>query len=217
MKWIFALALLGVVLAGLVCSVRLGWWLPAVPQANEWGHFSGEPVTRWLANGRGMELVEEFSYVDPRGKKWLAKPGAQLDGASIPRAFWSVVGGPYEGPYRNASIVHDTECAAKTEKSDHVHLMFYEACRCGGLSEADAKMLYTAVYHFGPKWSFRDEVRAVVLANGTRETHTVRVAVPTFAAVEPPDDPTMERLQAHIRKNAPSLTELQKLDWDKLP
>ena len=30
--------------------------------------------------------------------------------------------------------------------------MFYEACRPGGVGEQKAKLMYAAVYHFGPKW-----------------------------------------------------------------
>src|SRR5712692_9140850 len=33
--------------------------------------------------------------------------------ASIPRAFWSVIGGPLEGQYRNASVFHDVACDQK--------------------------------------------------------------------------------------------------------
>jgi len=31
--------------------------------------------------------------------------------------------------------------------------MFYEACRDGGVGEQKAKLMYAAVYHFGPKWA----------------------------------------------------------------
>ena len=44
-------------------------------------------------------------------------------------------GGPLDGPYRNASIVHDVACVSMTDPWDDVHFMFYEACRCGGVPE----------------------------------------------------------------------------------
>lgn len=31
--------------------------------------------------------------------------------------------------------------------------MFYEACRAGSVGEQKAKLMYAAVYHFGPKWT----------------------------------------------------------------
>ena len=100
-----------------------------------------------------MRLTEPFTYIDGRGKQWLAPSGAEVDGASIPRAFWTLVGGPFEGQYRNASVIHDVACRQRTETSDDVHLMFYNACRCGGVPEQKAKALYLAVYHFGPQWT----------------------------------------------------------------
>ena len=30
--------------------------------------------------------------------------------------------------------------------------MYYEACRCGGVGKIKAKLMYAAVYHFGPRW-----------------------------------------------------------------
>jgi hypothetical protein len=40
--------------------------------------------------------------------------------------------------------------------------MYYEACRCGRTNVVQAKTMYYAVYHFGPRWrlvgrSLRDE------------------------------------------------------------
>lgn len=82
---------------------------------------------------------------------WPPK-GSVVDGASIPKIFWSFVGGPFEGQYRNASIVHDTECDAKTYAWQAVHRMFYNASRAGGVGWIKAHVLYAAVYYFGPRW-----------------------------------------------------------------
>ena len=96
--------------------------------------------------------------------------GSVVDGASIPQVFWSLVGGPFEGEYRNASVVHDVACDRKSEPWEAVHLMFYNACRCGGVGEKKAKLLYWAVYLGGPRW-----VRKVV-ENG----------MPVYEALRPP-------------------------------
>src|SRR5262245_32434634 len=78
------------------------------PRSGEnWGSFSGAPKAELLDDGRQLRLLEDFAYVDPRNKAWVAPKGAVVDGASIPRALFSIVGGPLEGQYRNASIVHD--------------------------------------------------------------------------------------------------------------
>ena len=78
-----------------------------VARASGWGYFSGQIETRWENDGVTMVLLNELRYTDPYGEVWVAPAGSRVDGASIPRAFWSVIGGPFEGKYRNASVLHD--------------------------------------------------------------------------------------------------------------
>lgn len=122
------------------------------PGQGSWGHFMGDPAARWSPDGQRMFLIEEFSYVDPKFNQWTAPKGAVLDGASIPRAFWTVVGSPYRGKYRYASIVHDYYCNARSRSWEAVHFMFYQACMAAGTGHTHAKLLYYAVRHFGPRW-----------------------------------------------------------------
>lgn len=119
-----------------------------------WGKFSNRPVATWNDDGRNMTIESDFAYIDPRGKRWDAPKGSIVNGASIPRSLWTFIGGPFEGQYRNASIVHDVYCGTMSETSWDVHFMFYEACRCGGVPERNAKILYYAVLNFGPKWEY---------------------------------------------------------------
>lgn len=120
--------------------------------ASEFGRFEGQPQTEWLEDGRSMRLLQSFSYVDQNSKKWTAPKGAVVDGASIPRFLWSLAGGPFEGPYRNASVVHDTECNSKTNAWRPVHEMFYNGVRAGGVGVVKGKLMYWAVYFCGPRW-----------------------------------------------------------------
>lgn len=117
------------------------------------GHFVGTVKTEWIEPDRKMRLLDDFAYVDPAGAEWKAPKGSVVDGASIPQVLWSVVGSPYTGEYRNASVVHDVACAKRNKPWQDVHRMFYEACRAGGVGEEKAKLMYAAVYHFGPKWA----------------------------------------------------------------
>jgi hypothetical protein len=75
------------------------------------------------------------------------------DGASIPWPLWSVVGGPFEGPYRRAAIIHDFYCDRKYRAWERVHRVFYDAMITGGVSVNKAKLMYYAVWRFGPRWS----------------------------------------------------------------
>ena len=136
----------------LLLIALVGMWLSLPANAAEWGKFSGPVRVEFDRNGRTMTLLEMFIYTDPDGKIWGAPQGTVIDGASIPRPFWAVVSGPFEGKYREASVIHDFACAERTRSWKEVHLAFYNAMRCGGFGEVESKILYYAVYHFGPRW-----------------------------------------------------------------
>jgi hypothetical protein len=131
-------------------------------EADLWGRFVGDVVARWNDGGRDMTLVAPFAYVDPRDVAWEAPAGAVVDGASIPQAFWSFIGGPFSGAFREASVVHDVACEVRARPWRDVHRMFYEACRCGGVERLRATLMYYAVFHFGPRW--RIEERPALVA-----------------------------------------------------
>ena len=107
------------------------------------GHFSSEPEAVWLTEDgtpdRRMKILHDFSFTDPRSRVWEAPAGSVVDGASIPRALWTVVGSPYTGDYRRASIVHDVACdeaGGNTKKRRAADRMFFHGCRAGGLRAA---------------------------------------------------------------------------------
>lgn len=49
-----------------------------------------------------MQLLEDFAFVNDDGTSWPAGSGRHIDGASLPQALWSILGGPCEGKYRRA-------------------------------------------------------------------------------------------------------------------
>ena len=116
------------------------------------GFFTGEPKTLWLNQpgdaDRKMQLLADYSYTDWADKSWMTPAKYVIDGASIPRALWTLVGSPYCGLYRRASIVHDKACddavndSAARKRADK---MFYQACRDGGCSKRQAAILYIGV------------------------------------------------------------------------
>jgi len=116
------------------------------------GEFSAEePQTEWCAekgSDRNMTLVRAFFFLDPRKKRWEVPAGYKIDGASIPRALWTLVGSPYTGDYRRASIPHDKACRdAQGDKRARkaADRMFYHACRAGGCTVSEAVLLYLGV------------------------------------------------------------------------
>ena len=114
--------------------------------------FSGDVIVQWLDDGRTMELLEDFSFVDAKGTSWQAPAGSIVNGASIPRILWPVVGSPFAGRYRRASVLHDVACQKRTRPWKKVHKMFYQAMRADKTQKAKAKQMYKAVRMFGPRW-----------------------------------------------------------------
>lgn len=159
-----SLLIFGVLLLSFVAGYWTGHYQgitgTVTADANQ-GRFLSLPKTEWLPGGRDMKLTEDFVYIDPMEIAWLAPKDSVVNGASIPRAFWTSIGGPFEGKYRNASIVHDVACEKMARPHDEVHRMFFHACVAGGVSERKAKKLYWAVAKFGPKWAQVEKTRVV--------------------------------------------------------
>jgi hypothetical protein len=133
------------------------------------GRYVGTLKTDWLDDGRQMQLLERFVYIDAAGVEWPAPAGAKIHGASIPRVAWTAVGGPYEGKYRAASVIHGVACEEKKRPWETVHETFYWGMLTSGEDPVRAKVMYAAVYHFGPRWD-----RAVNV-NNVPTTQTVIV------------------------------------------
>jgi Protein of unknown function (DUF1353) len=125
-----------------------------IPGATKWGYYSGEPVTRWSPDGRNMILVTELRYTDPKGQVWVAPAGSVTDGASLPRYLWSIMGGPFEGQYRNAAVLHDVAYEQHNRPWQDCDRMFYYAMRCSGVNAVEAKTMYYALFKFGHHWKF---------------------------------------------------------------
>jgi hypothetical protein len=119
----------------------------------EFGYFEGPVRARWLPDGRLMTLLTPLVFHQKTVEvPWTAPVGTLTDGASIPEAFWSVIGGPFEGKYRDAAVSHDYECCVKAHVWQSVHRMFYAGMRANGEEAWLAKLMYFAVYFFGPRW-----------------------------------------------------------------
>lgn len=75
--------------------------------------FVGDVVTKWLrheGDDRLMQLRENFTFVESPDFMWTAPAGFIFDGATIPRALWTVFGDPFIGDYRRAAVIHDLVC-----------------------------------------------------------------------------------------------------------
>jgi hypothetical protein len=117
------------------------------------GRFSNPISATWGSDGRRMKLLADVIYKDSAGLEWPVPAGWEVDGASIPPAAWSFIGGPFEGKYRDASVIHDYYCDKKSRPWQAVHLVFHDAMLCCGVKQGQARLMYGAVYVFGPRWT----------------------------------------------------------------
>ncbi len=203
-----------------LCSLALtvGCQPTETPDSADFGRFEGEIVASWDDDGRNMTLRENFAYVDPQDRRWAASGGSVVNGASIPSAFWTFIGGPFEGKYRNASVVHDVGCEEMTATWEDVHRMFYDACRCGGVDDTKAKMLYYAVYHFGPRWEPVTETQFEMRENADGQMIEEEVTVKRMARIDPPP-PTLEeveQVEAFILEENPEPSVIKRTNRQKL-
>src|SRR6266481_9849898 len=142
------------VLSGCASNKKPAWVRLAEKQPNKWGHYSGYVEARWENDGRTMTLLSELRYTDPEGVVWIAPAGSVVDGASIPRSLWSLMGGPFEGKYRNASVLRDVAYDQRNRPWQDCDRMFYSAMRCSGVSAVEAKTMFYALCRFGHHWKF---------------------------------------------------------------
>src|SRR5580704_17195673 len=122
----------------------------AVPTAK--GQFYGKLILVPQPDGRNMLVQDRYGYEDWEHKTLYAEPGFLSDGASIPRAAWSLVGGPWDGRYRNAAVIHDLGCVSHEYPWQDTHRLFYEAMIDSGVSPSLAYTMYYAVLLGGPRW-----------------------------------------------------------------
>lgn len=164
------------------------------------------PVTEWLDDGRDMRLKQPFGYVDPAGRQWPVPAGVVVNGASIPQVLWSLIGGPFEGPYRNASIVHDHYCDVRARTWQDTHRVFLDAMLCSGVGRLRAKTMYYAVYRFGPRWTIGPV--AVLEAFGAAGAGR---SVPAPLPVEPFDAASFEIDASFIREADLDIADIEAL------
>jgi len=183
--------------------------LRGIAQQLTFGRFSGPIQVQFLNNGpmdRRVRLLVDVTYIDPAGKKWTAPKGFVSDGASIPQAFWTFVGAPLDGAYRDAAIIHDRYCETKTEPWKDVHRIFYYANRAVGIPELRAKVLYTAVRYGGPKWGDNKSKCSLVCHSADEVIKRDPRGLPFI--VPKTTDKDVDRLVKWVNSDNPSLDEI---------
>lgn len=115
--------------------------------------FNNTVKTEWIEGcPQDMMILEDVSFCDANRMVWTAPAGIIVDGASIPRICWTLIGSPFVGFYRRASVIHDAYCKAQTVPWQYVHKCFFDMMLFDYVAPAKAIAMYAAVYKFGPRW-----------------------------------------------------------------
>ena len=210
MKNFFTRSLIALACAGLLSACGSAAqqppsWHQVAAQSHPWGFYNGAPVTRWDPDGRTMTLLNEIRYTDPQGHVWIAPAGSVVDGASIPRSLWTFMGGPFEGKYRNASVLHDVSYDQHNRPWQDCDLMFYNAMRCSGVGAVEAKTMFYALRRFGRHWDFNVK-RAKPVKVGRK---LVARATPQYPRAQAVTIDDVEIARDWIRNAQPSIEEIE--------
>ena len=170
-------------------------------RAAGWGYFSGPVETRWESDGVTMVLLNELRYTDPYGEVWVAPAGSRVNGASIPRAFWSIMGGPFEGKYRKASVLHDVAYEEQRRSPKEVDLMFYNAMRASGVGAVTAKTMYYALLRHGRHWKHKQA--RPVNTGPARETAVAPGELNEIQRWIEANDPDLDQIDARAGAGTP--------------
>ena len=179
---------------------------------------------------RDVQLVEAFGFRDSKGVDWDVPAGFVSDGASVPWGLWTFIGGPYDGPYRDAAILHDYFCTTKSRSWEDTHVMFLEASLKRGTTDSIAQTMYAGILYGGPRWPAPAVAKKAQLgpsfgspATPMRQSSRLAQAqVPGTpsksppAAGAPPTPGTPATADPGITKRQPSPAEKQQFDEFKL-
>jgi hypothetical protein len=177
------------------------------------GSFDGPIEVQFNNDGRTLTLLKPVTFTDPDLVKWPVPAGAVVDGASIPQAFWIVIGGPLEDRYRDASVIHDYYCDHHAHTWKATHRVFYNGMRARSVNEIKAKIMYYAVYNFGPRWPAPGALTTLQQFN---IQDAVRTGAPEHIAIvqqlrDYRDVPSVAAAVAQIEQQNPSLDDIERL------
>lgn len=136
-----------------------------------------------------FELDHEFRFEDPNGLLWVTPSGTTVDGASIPPFLWSIIGGPFEDAYIEASVIHDHYCETEERTAHDTHRNFYYGMMASGVPKWKAMLMHWAVATFGPSWKLEKRVVMEQICTQTEDNITNCSSVATIRTVTVRESP----------------------------
>jgi len=114
--------------------------------------FFGDRSLRIDSETYKATTVGEFGFVDSKGISWTVPKGRVVNGASVPRTVWPILGAPLSSDYTIPIILRDYYAEIQTRPWQDVNRMFSESLLKAGVNQTKAAILYQAVVSFGPRW-----------------------------------------------------------------
>ena len=118
--------------------------------------YDGDLHLKDLNDGKYWELLKPLGFKTEYHDTWIIVPtGFITDLASIPKIFFTIIGGSSDGKYRRAAVCHDWLYTVETKldgnskaKADKA---FLELMLADGVPKWKAYIMYAAVWLFGHK------------------------------------------------------------------
>lgn len=103
------------------------------------------PLDIRVIGSQTYEVLAPLVYERKNGQTIQVNPGFDFDGASIPRAFWSIVGSPMTDGYQEAACLHDALYASEYFSRKECDELFLEAMESKNVFEFKRNSMYEAV------------------------------------------------------------------------
>lgn len=104
-------------------------------------------------------LEDDYSFTIGALEIWIPA-GFAWNGASIPQALWSELGGRFEPETMLPSLEHDFNYLCHCVDRDTADKHFHDHCRANGMSRLKAEAMYEALHAFGEThWATSEEDR----------------------------------------------------------
>lgn len=116
-------------------------------------------IVEFLPDGKRVRIKKSFTYYTEEYKITIPE-GFVCDGASIPRAFWWLIGSPFTGRYRNAAFLHDYLYYTQMYSRKKADRIFLEAMKILRVFWLRRRAMWLAV-RIGGYWPWnkrRDEI-----------------------------------------------------------
>jgi len=179
-----------------------------------------EITLKELRGSTFKQLVDDgLTFIDADGVRWTAPMGTWTDGASVPRFALGITDGRFVKGFLRAAVVHDAYC--QKENKDRrppyqsrpwkdTHRMFHQACVAGGTPRLMARLMFSAVSWFGPRW---DDP-----AGETRQVppDLARVAFSATKQWIEKEDPSLGDIEADVAQREPAVMEIYRLQYAAL-